>query len=747
MITDRIGSLPLDLGPFIGRDDLLDTAGGLLRRTRLLTLTGTGGVGKTRLATRHAAAHDTTCHADLTALHDPGPHHLWAHLALALGIHHHGAAGPGVVLTHLAQRPTLLILDACDHLVGQAAAVATHLLRAAPRLRILATSRQRLGVDGEHTLAVPPLNRTDTARLFTELAAAHGVLPAALSNRHAVDELCRHLDGLPLAVKLAAGRARTMSLPELIDRIGDRFSLLSALERVVDLSYDRCTPDEQALWAATSVFAGPFTMTAAAAVAGPGDVAAAIEGLVDKSVLTAATDTSPARFGMLDTLREYGLRRLPDESKARDRHRDHYRDWLNRAARDWFGPAELQIMDAVRRELPDIITAVDHSLATGAVTDARALCRDLARTRAPYFWGFLDLARTQLMRALPGDGDPTGPGDPTDRTDHAATAAAAGWIAATQGRTSTARDLLAPVRDIPTPPVQFATAASSLMLDGDPTAVEHLARLRDRLTGADRHMTTMMWAIGAALAADTTAPAVYLAEAEAAAAPWAISWALWSCALAAHRNDDDTRATALIGRCLRLQRTMDDQWGQTWSIELAAWILTGTCTDTGPHPTGTRDSTGRGLAGDNDGSHITAARRAAWLLGAAHARQRHLGVDLHGMRPLADGHTRTRTRLDALLGAPTTGQEFTAGQQGHTHALRIALNEPTPRRASAPAGGGLTTREQEIARLVADGLTSPQIAARLRISARTADTHIRNIGGKLALPNRAAIAAWATQEL
>ncbi|MEU4620493.1 LuxR C-terminal-related transcriptional regulator [Actinoplanes sp. NPDC023801] len=714
MITDRIGNLPLDLGPFVGRDDLLGTAAGLIRRTRLLTLTGTGGVGKTRLALRVAAGLDHTCLADLAALHDPGPHHLWAHLALALGIHHHGTAGPDVVLAHLADRPTVLILDACDRLVPQAAAVATRLLRDAPRLRILATSRQRLGVDGEHTLSVPPLTRTDTARLFTALAEAGGVLPAALSNRHAVDRLCRHLDGLPLAVKLAAGRARTMSLPELIDRIGDRFGLLSALERVVDLSYDRCTPDEQALWAATSVFAGAFTMASAAAVAGPGDVAAAIEGLVDKSVLTAATDTHPARFSMLDTLREYGLRRLPDESKARDRHRDHYRDYLDHAAGAWFGPAELQVMNDVRHELPDIVTAVDHSLATGALAEARALCRDLARTRAPYFWGFLDLARTQLMRALPGDGNPG---------DHAATAAAAGWIAATQGRSGPARELLDPIRDSPLPPVLFATAAGRLLLDADVTAVDQLARLRDRLTGADRHMATMMWAIGAASTGDTTAPALYLAEAETAGAPWAVSWALWTCALAAHRAGDPTRATELISRCLRLQRPMDDQWGQLWSIELSAWILAGTC----------------------DGTDERAARRAAWLLGAAHARQQHLGVDLHGMRLLADGHTQARTHLDSLLGAGATADEFTAGRHGHTHALRIALDEPTPRRVSAP-GGGLTTREREIAGLVADGLTSPQIATRLRISARTADTHIRNIGGKLGLPNRAAIAAWAIRQ-
>jgi predicted ATPase/DNA-binding CsgD family transcriptional regulator len=704
-----------DLGPFVGRDDLLTTAAGLIRRVRLLTLTGTGGVGKTRLAVRLAAGLDQTCLADLGTLHDPGPQHLWAHLALALGIRHHGTAGPDVVLAHLADRPTVLILDTCDRLVPQAAAVATRLLSAAPRLRILATSRQRLGVDGEHTLPVPPLNRTDAARLFTRLATAGGVLPAALSNRHAVDELCRHLDGLPLAITLAAGRARTMSLPELIDRTGDRFSLLSPLQRVVDLSYQLCTPAEQALWAATSVFAGPFTAAAAAAVAGPGDVTDALTGLVDKSVLTAATDTHPARFSMLDTIREYGLRRLPDESKARDRHRDHYRDYLAGAATDWFGPRELQIMNDVRQELPDIVTAVDHSLATGAVDDARALCRDLARTRAPYFWGFLDLAHTQLCRALPGDGHPG---------RKAVTAAAAGWIAATQGRPDTARALLDPLHDTPMPPVRFALGAAGVLLDGDPAAVTALAAIREQATGGDRNMVTMMWAIGAAFHGDTTAPATHLAEAEAAGAPWAISWALWSSALAGLRAGDLTRAADLIDRCLRAQRDMDDQWGQTWSIELCAWILA-----------------------DTPGTGETDHRRAAWLLGAAHARQQRLGVHLASMRPFADGHTRARTRLQDLLGLDATAAEFAAGVHGHTHALRIALGEPTPRRPSAPAAGGLTTREQEIARLVADGLTSPQIALRLRISARTADTHLRNIGAKLGLPNRAAIAAWATQEL
>ena len=687
--------LPLDLSPFIGRDDLLVAATGQLGRVRLLTLTGSGGAGKTRLALRIAAGLDRVHLADLTALTDGAQ--LWAHLALTLGIRHHGDPGPAVVAAHLVGPPAVLLLDGCDRLVPETAAAVTALLRAAPRLKILATSRQRLGVDGEHTLTVPPLTVPDAARLFTELATAAGISPAALADRGAVERLCRHLDGLPLAVKLAAGRARTMSLTELTDRTGDRFGLLSPLERVVDLSYRMCTADEQALWQAAAVFAGPFTAAAVRAVAG--DRADALDGLVDKSVLTAATDTHPARFSMLATLRDYGLRRLGDQRATRDRHGDHYRAFLARAAGTWFSARELDVLAGVRRELPDILAAVDHSLATGRIGTARGLLCDLVRTRAPFFWGFLDLTLTRLRRA-------TEHPDPDGR---AATAALTAWIAATQGR------------DLPgrTDDGGFAAGACAVLLHADPAALPVLDAARDPHTG-DGHMATMMWAIGTAFTdGSATAAAQHLHEAERAGAPWAISWALWTGALAAHRGGAPARAAALIERCLQMQRSMDDQWGQTWSIELAAWIIAA-------------------RPGADD------ARRAAWLLGAATARQQRLGVDLAGLGPFAAGRATAHRQISAVLGPAVTTEQITAGRHGHGHAVRIALGEPASRRASAPAGG-LTAREREIAALVADGLTSPQIAARLRISARTADTHIRNIGTKLGLPNRAAIAAWAVR--
>ncbi|MBO3741720.1 LuxR C-terminal-related transcriptional regulator [Actinoplanes flavus] len=628
MFGEHNGDLPLDLSPFVGRDDLLAAVTERLRRTRLLTLTGPAGVGKSRLAQRAAVRLGRVRYADLATGTPP-----WAHLAAALGIPDHDTAHPDAIFAHLAGLPTVLILDSCDALDG-AAEVTTALLRAAPGLRILATARQRLGIDGEYALPVPPLVSPDAVRLFLDLAEAGGVAATALTDQPAVERLCTELDGLPLAIKLAAARARTMSLTELTERATDRFTLLPGLRAAVELSYRQCTPAEQRRWADCAVFAAPFTAAAAAAD---------LDGLVDKSVLTAATDTHPARFTMLRTLRAYGLEQLGDQATAaRDRHRDHYRAWLAEAADGWFGPQEAHVLATVRDELPDILAAIDHSHATGAHDDADTLARDLLRTRAPFVSGRLD------------DLDP-----------------ATAW---------------AVLRDDPhTGPL---TAAISAAFTGAPDA---------------RALATAC-----------------LHRAETAGAPVAHSWALWAGALAAHRAGDHDTATALMTACLGIQRRVDDRWGQAWSIELAAWILAARCDDT------------------------EQAGRAAWLLGAAHARHRQLGVDLTGIRPLDDARAQAHARIETVLGADTAAAEHAAGVQGHDHALRIALGEPISRRASAPPGGGLTTREQEIAGLVAEGLTSARIGARLRISARTVDTHIRNIGAKLGLTNRAAIAAWAS---
>ncbi|MFC7532326.1 ATP-binding protein [Actinoplanes sp. GCM10030250] len=761
MIADHQGNLPLDLTPFIGRDDLLQKSAELLRNRRLLTLTGSGGVGKSRLAARVAsqiAPHfDGAWMIDFSGLGsqtEVSIDRVYSHMMLALGIQHQQSAGLEIILAHLASRRVFLILDSCDRLVPQLRSVVVTLLQAAPHLRILATSRQRLGVDGEKTVLVPPLQLPDSARLFVELAEAAGASPAALADDRAVEELCRHLDGLPLAIKLAASRAMTLSLQELTDRTEDRFTLLSTdrpgghtaqLERVVDLSYELCTPAEKAVWTATSAF-GSFTLAAAEAVAktaGIDDagVINAVTGLVDKSVLTPATATHPARYSMLDTLREYGLRQLEQAGttrSARDAHRDYYRAFLAQAATAWFCPTELDTLAAVRREQPEIMSAIDHSMATGAYTDAREICINLVRSRAPFFWGFLKTADDALQRVLaaPDSNVDT----PQGSIAYAATSACSAWIAATQGSRDRTRSTLKRAQVLlekhgigTIPPLLFADGGSSALLEGTPEAIGLLLAARQLSATpdakGDRHQATMMWAIATTFAghadAAITANDLYLKEAEQAGAPWAISWALWGAALAALRAQNTTDATELISRGLRMQRDMGDSWGGTWSLALSAWILAAQL----PHAANPHAE----------------ARRAAWLLGASLARQQQTGVVIAGLRPLAERHDRAYTQIVDVLGELAAEREVAAGHRGHKDAFRVALGEPVSRRTSADETG-LTTREREIAFLVAEGLTSPEVSRRLRIAARTADTHIRNVLNKLELPNRAALAAWASQQ-
>ncbi|GIM93196.1 helix-turn-helix transcriptional regulator [Paractinoplanes toevensis] len=752
---------PWDIEPFVGRDDVLTAACSLLDDARLVCLTGPGGIGKTRLALRAASAMGGAAvdgawiidFAGFDGRDDRSPERLYAHVALALGIRQHGPTDLGVLVGYLRSRRALLILDSCEYLLPQLRDLATQLLQATPNLQILATSRQVLGIYGERALTVPPLSKADSVSLFTQVAIAAGAPPTALADTTALSRLCHQLDGLPLAIRLAAVKTRSLSLPELIDRLNDRFRLLtdstraiddrhSTLSKVVDLSYDMCTDNEQRVWARASVFVAPFDLLAAeAVVAGPdidpGTLVDLITGLVDKSVITVDTTTSPARYTMLGTLREYGRRQLDavgEASAVQARHRDHYRRFLEHAVRTWLSREELTILADVRRELPDVLAAIDHSITDDDLAAARALSRDLVRSRAPFFMGFLSLAGAYLRRVITAS-NPT-PADPQDAADLAATIAAAAWIAATQGHRDDARTLLDSADSLLSShqlpalaPVLFARGGGDTLLTGDRNAIGLLAEARARFaepaTVGDKHMTTMMWSIAHAFAGDIDdaeqSSRDYLNEAEQAGAPWAISWALWASALAALQGGRLKHATKDIGRCLELQRSMDDQWGQTWSIELCAWIIAARLGDA-PDPT-------------------AEAHRAAWLLGAARARQQKLGVDLTGLRPLAKGHAHAHTLLSPFLSNSAVEQIAQGGEQAHHDAVDVALGGRIPRRLNTTATDTLTERESQVAKLIAEGFTSPKISEQLNISTRTVDAHIRNIMGKLGVHTRAAIVA------
>ncbi|WP_304441501.1 regulator [Kitasatospora sp. MBT63] len=382
---------------FVGRRGELAALTALMGPARLVTVTGPGGVGKTRFAMRGAARlaeltglfPDGVRYAEVSAVQDPL---LLGHAVLeALGLTDSTARPPYEVLVEqVREQRLLLVLDGCEHLVGPCAELVDTLLRAAPGLRVLATSRQSLGTDGEHLLPLAPLpvdpppggGTPDAVTLFADRAAA--VLPGfelTERNRAEVAVLCRRLDGIPLAVELAAGRLRALSVAQITLRLDDRFRLLTGgsrtaparhqtLRTTIGWSHELCTMKERLLWARLSVFAGTFDLDAAEYVCGgegidPDEVLDLLGELVGKSVLLREEGPQQVRFRLLDTLREYGARWLRaggDRHRLLRRHRDWYLGVASWGEVEWFGPRQAETAERTRLAHPNLRAALEFSL-------------------------------------------------------------------------------------------------------------------------------------------------------------------------------------------------------------------------------------------------------------------------------------------------------------------------------------------------------------------------------------------------
>src|SRR5215469_3421966 len=340
--TARVtGNLPAELTSFVDRRNELAEVKRLLAASRLVTLTGPGGVGKTRLALRAAAGlrrafRDGVWLVQLDQVRDEA---LVAQaVTRALGLQDRAGYAPAAALAdYLAGRQVLLVLDNCEHLVDAAAKLADRLLRAAPGLRVLATSRESLNIAGETVLAVPPLAAPEAGRRLTvaELArfpaaglfaerAAQVVAGFALTeaNVAAVAGICRRLEGLPLAIELAAAWLPVLSAEQIDARLGDRLGLLTrggrarparqqTLRASIEWSYELCSQAERLLWARLSVFAGGFELDAAEGVCTDRRLVAdqvleLLATLADKSILIASPGEGVARYRLPETLREYG---------------------------------------------------------------------------------------------------------------------------------------------------------------------------------------------------------------------------------------------------------------------------------------------------------------------------------------------------------------------------------------------------------------------------------------------------------
>src|SRR5215831_9945015 len=359
--TDR---LPVRLVPLIGRQRELQDVVDALSLSRLVSLTGPGGIGKTRLALAAADAareHFTggVCWVELAPVGDPAI----VPQAVADGLGVPGVPGQDATATiagHIGDRPMLLVLDNCEHLAPAVAGLADRLLGSCPFLSILTTSRELLGVDGERSWPVPPLSlpadgvvpavsalaEFDAVRLFEQRAQL--VLPSfrlADDNAAAVLQVCRRLDGLPLAIELAAARMRVLSAGQLAERLDDIFAILvggsrtaparhQTLRATLDWSHDLLDADERAVFRRLAVFSGGFTLTAAGQVASGGDIQAErmlglLTRLADKSLLQVDLSAGDARYHMLSTVRDYARERLAEAGEDGPARRAHLRCFID----------------------------------------------------------------------------------------------------------------------------------------------------------------------------------------------------------------------------------------------------------------------------------------------------------------------------------------------------------------------------------------------------------------------------------
>ncbi|GII51970.1 LuxR family transcriptional regulator [Planotetraspora thailandica] len=761
----RIGNLPADLTSFVGRKRELAQIRQLLTASRLVTLTGVGGVGKTRLALRAAAEHhrafDAVWLVDLTGLDDP--HLVVETVAETVGLRDESMICPVDGLAQLlASQRTLLVLDNCEHLSDACAELADSLLRTASELRIIATSRQSLGITGEHAMKVAPLavpgvdqpltekapELYDGVALFVERAAA-AVPEFTLTqdNQSAVAELCRRLEGIPLAIELAAVRLRALSVSALVEHLNDRYRFLTrgsrtaaprqrTLHALVNWSFQLLSTPEQTLWTRLSIFPGDFDLeTAESVCTGDGiereDVLDLVDGLLDKSLLQREEHDRQVRYRMLETLREFGRLRLSaDERRALlRRHRDRYRLLVDQALAEWFGPQQVSWFTRLRLERAHLRAALEFCLqepgeAEAGLHIATLLYETHWKPNAFYSEGRHWLDR--MLKAAPG---------PTAMRAEALCAEAD--AAYTQGDIAAAERLVEEGRALAcklghSEALGLASLVSGMAanITGDYKRAGVLfedAVTRNTEAGNTMRLACALLSLGTAAdylgerqrAAELVERSLALSEAQGES--WVRSWVLIIVALGAWQGGDNARAISLLRESLVVGRDFDDRLIITVGMRALGWTLA------------------------SEGDLIGAAH----MLGAADKVRRTAGISTHWSQH-AEFHEQCVASLrdklgdDAFADAVRQGGEWTLE---HATARALGTLRDTNKKdkvGETPVPSPLSRREQEVAELVAQGLGNKEISCALVIAQRTAESHIEHIMTKLGFKSRTQIAAWTT---
>ena len=755
--SPRRGNLPAEATSFIGRHRELAEIRKRLTTTRVVSLVGPGGVGKTRLAIRVAtdlgrAFADGIWFVELAELHDPA---LVSRAVLeALDLRDQAATEPlSVLLAHLQDKELLLVVDNCEHLLAAAAQLVTQVIMAGPGVRVIATSREPLSVPGEHVVPVPPLElppahsgqpvalvrQNEAVMLFTErAAAATGAFGLTAVNQAAVVDLCRRLDGLPLAIELAAVRTRVLTVEQILDRLKDRFALLtgvahSALPRhqtlrtTIDWSHDLLDADEQTLLRRLCVFAGSFTWGAVESICTSGtgpleNMFDSLSSLVDKSLVIKEDIRQLARYHLHETMREFArlkLQEAGEEAIVEQRCTEYYWSRCLQSAGEsrsrileWLEWMEVEI-DNVRSVLGrciangeldrgvDLTTSLSWYWITRATAEGVHWLDQLVgidtgvsgtRPWAYFIRGLLAILQADSAAARPALGRAIAAARAIDQPNLLSQSLAMASIAETMvGDRASARTLLDEAQAVA---VDLGDVMATL-------AVLQASALNGLLAGDHK-----------AARADASEGVRLSRE---SGDLYGLEHMLLNLGFAALIAGDLDESKRHFREGLRIAHGIDDRVAQFYLLGALA------C----------------------EASKSGQVRLSARLLGAAETMRARAGASINGiLAPLRDD---AEGSAMAALGESKFDAEFKAGLDlSRDRALALALGEPAQVAVVGldPNAGPLGTREADVARLVAAGMSNKQIGRRLFISDRTVASHVRNIMNKLGFRSRVQIAVW-----
>jgi non-specific serine/threonine protein kinase len=774
-------NLPLQLSHFIGREQAIVDIKRAVWTTRLLTLTGPGGCGKTRLALTVAeqlldAFQDGVWLIELAALSDAAlmPHTIMS----ALDMHEQtGHTLTAALIEQLRPRELLLVLDNCEHIIDGCADLALVLLQHCPDLKILATSSEALNITGEIAWPVPPLSIIDpqkiantaalqtseAARLFLDRAAAARP-DFATSDRtaSAIAQICHRLDGLPLAIELAAARVKVLSVDQIAARLDDRFKLLSFGERtapdrhqtlraMIDWSYGLLEQLERTLFRRLAVFAGGWTLEAAQAVCGSDDlepqvVLDVLTRLIDKSLVQVRKCNGDTRFSMLETIRQYASEKLleANESEAtRRRHLDCCLKVAEESEPQLQGPEQARWIERLDAENGNLRAALEWSLTDGDVKAGLRLAVGLGqfwfmrghlfgegrewlekilsqpeaqeqkevRARAFLSLGTLTYLQGDHIAARSAyENSLTLYQDLRDKDGIAEALYYLAEVAATQGDHAAARTFHAAARSA------SEENLAGLRAQGDQWNIAHTLNFLGELTRTEgdylaaRSLYEESLAIGRELGDQR-----------------GIAISLINLGFVAHYQSDYRQAATFFAESLAL---FQQHGGRRGIVDCIAALA--------------------GVAGAEG-----QLERAAQLFGAVEALrevictyvtysdQIEYGRNVAAVRAQLDEATFTRAWAEGRALTMEEAVDYALAVAKATLVDWPSAVPATSRRAAKQHITGLTAREREVAALVAQGKANREIAAALVVEPKTVEAHITHILSKLGFDNRVQIATWA----